>query len=64
MRTPDRAVPPVSTGSLCPTGHATGAAGRTAPPDLGVIVLDIVYVALAAAAFAVVALVARGVEKL
>jgi hypothetical protein len=54
----------VSTDSLCRTRHATGAAGRTAPPDLGVIVLDIVYVALAAAAIAVVALVARGVEKL
>jgi len=63
VRSPGGPPPPVSTGSLCPPG-APGLHRARRQPSLGVEVLDIVYLLAVVAVFAVIALVAKGVEKL
>ncbi len=53
----------VSTHLLCPRGHPSPTGSAPESPN-GVEVLDIVYLLVVAAVFAVIALVATGVEKL
>ncbi|WP_164088458.1 hypothetical protein [Frondihabitans sp. 762G35] len=53
----------MSTHLLCPRGHPSPTGSAPESPN-GVEVLDIVYLLVVAAVFAVIALVATGVEKL
>jgi hypothetical protein len=63
VRGPSRPPEQVSTRLLCPRGHPSRTGSAPEPPN-GVEVLDIVYLLVVAAVFAVIALVATGVERL
>lgn len=54
----------VSTNWLCPSGAPGSDRSLASSSPVGVAVLDIVYIAAVIAVFAVIALVAKGVEKL
>jgi hypothetical protein len=54
----------VSTDWLCPSRAPGSDRGLDSSSPVGVVVLDIVYIVATIAVFAVIALVANGVEKL